>query len=84
MPRIKKNKSGRYHVNGKSYKHLVGSRVMVWNGSAYKTSYGKDALKKKDIKKNKWGRLVSVRKSRWGKKKRIETTKKSWLHYTKR
>ena len=72
MARIKKSKDGKYHVNGKTYKMLVGSRVSVWNGNAYKTSYGKDALKKKDIKKNKWGRLVSVKKSKWGKKRGLK------------
>tara|TARA_Y100001935_G_C16986696_1_gene351448 strand:- start:173 stop:517 length:345 start_codon:yes stop_codon:yes gene_type:complete len=72
MPRIKKGKDGRYHVNGKSYKNLVGSRKMVATGSAYKTTYGKDALFKKDIIKNKWGRYVSAKKSKWGKKRGLK------------
>ena len=72
MPRIKKGSDGRYHVNGTSYKNLVGSRKMVATGSAYKTTYGKDALFKKDILKNKWGRYVSAKKSRWGKKRGLK------------
>ena len=72
MGRIKKGRDGKYHVNGKTYKMLVGSRVSVWNGNAYKTSYGKDALKRGDIKKNKWGRLVSKRKSAWGKRRGLK------------
>ncbi len=72
MGRIKKGKDGKYHVNGKTYKMLVGKRVSVWNGNAYKTSYGRDALKKGDIKKNKWGRLVSKRKSAWGKRRGLK------------
>uniref|UniRef100_A0A6C0C1D1 Uncharacterized protein n=1 Tax=viral metagenome TaxID=1070528 RepID=A0A6C0C1D1_9ZZZZ len=72
MPRIKKGKDGRYHVHGKSYKYLVGKRQQVANGTAYKTTYGKDALLKKDILKNKWGRYVSAKKSRWGKKRGLK------------
>lgn len=72
MPRIKKGKDGRYHVHGKSYKYLVGKRQQVANGTAYKTTYGKDALFKKDILKNKWGRYVSAKKSRWGKKRGLK------------
>jgi len=53
-------------VGGKrGFQQLVGSRVQVANGTAYKTSYGKtkaqggDALTKRDIIKNKHGRYVS-------------------------
>ena len=42
----------------KKYKHLVGSRVMVWNGTAEKTQYGRAGLRRKDLVKNKWGRIV--------------------------
>ena len=44
----------------KQYKQRIGSRRQVWNGTALMTSGG---LKKKDIKKNKRGDLVSKRKS---------------------
>ena len=59
---------GMYHVGGRKYKHLVGSRVMVWNGSAEKTQYGRAGLRKKDLVKNKWGRIVSRKKHNSGKK----------------
>ena len=72
VSRIKKGSDGKYHVHGRSYKQLVGSRMQVANGTAYKTTYGKDALKKKDIVKNKWGRYVSRKKSAWGKKRGLK------------
>jgi len=38
----------------------VGSRRKVWNGTAEKTSGG---LTRKDLKQNKYGRIVSVKRS---------------------
>ena len=43
----------------------VGSRRQVFNGSAKHTSGG---LEKKDLKMNKFGRIVSAKKSRTAKK----------------
>ena len=43
----------------------VGSRAQVWHGNAKQTSGG---LKKKDLKKNKWGRIVSRKQSERAKK----------------
>ena len=60
--------NGGYTVGGKKYKMLVGSRAQVWNGTAQKTSYGRAGLKKADILMNKWGRIVSKRKHKTGKK----------------
>jgi hypothetical protein len=40
-----------------------GSRRKVWNGSAEKTKGG---LTRKDLKKNKYGRIVSVKRSMRG------------------
>lgn len=61
---------GHYHINGKAYKELFGSRQQVWNGTAYKTP---GELVKSDIMMNKWGRLVSVKKHATAKKeKRLE------------
>lgn len=61
---------GHYHINGKSYKELFGSRQQVWNGTAYKTP---GELVKSDIMMNKWGRLVSVKKHATAKReKRLE------------
>ena len=44
----------------------IGSRAQVWNGTAVKTSYGKDGLTKRQLMKNKWGRIVSVKKHNLG------------------
>ena len=38
----------------------VGSRRKVWNGTAEKTPGG---LTRKDLKQNKYGRIVSVKRS---------------------
>ncbi len=48
----------------------VGSRAQVMHGTAHHTSGG---LTKKDLKMNKWGRIVSRKKSMKAKKdKRLE------------
>lgn len=47
---------GFYHINGKKYKDLVGSRASVYHETAYKTSGG---LTKEDLEQNKHGRIVS-------------------------
>jgi hypothetical protein len=47
--------------------HTTGSRAQVMHGTAEKTSGG---LTKKDLKYNKWGRIVSRRKSSEAKKTR--------------
>ena len=49
------------------YKQTVGSKLQVWNGTAKKTGYGKNALTKKDLVKSK-GRIKSKRKVAQGKK----------------
>ena len=64
----KKGRNGKYHINGKSFDMLVGSRAQVMNGTAYKTTYGAvkpkgDALTKSHLKYNKHGRIVSKTKS---------------------
>jgi len=46
-------------INGKKYDNTVGSRAQVWHGTSYKTAGG---LKKKDLIKNKAGRIVSKTK----------------------
>lgn len=65
--KIMKNNKGVYVVKGKSYPMLVGSRVQVHRGVAYKTTGG---LTKKDIYKNKRGRYVSLKKFKTAKKER--------------
>jgi len=65
MRKQHKSSDGKYHINGKVYDHLVGSRAQVYHGSAFKTSGG---LLKKDLVQNKRGRIVS--------KKKLETAKR--------
>ena len=62
------NKNGATMVGGKKYQLTVGSRAQVWNGTAYKTGYGKKGLKRSDLIRNKHGRIVS--------KKKLETAKR--------
>ena len=63
-------KNGVYEIGGKEYKELIGSRQQVWNGTAYKT---KGELKKKELMKNKWNRIVSKKKHITAKReKRLE------------
>jgi len=87
MPhRIRKGKDGRYHVNGRSYKMLIGSRQCVGHGTAYKTS-GK--LTKSDLIQTKDGRWRSLKKHKSAKKeKRLEKagyfTQKGKFGYVKR
>jgi hypothetical protein len=51
----------------------IGSRAEVFHGVAERTGYGVNALKKKDLMKNKNGRIVSKKKHRTAKKeKRLE------------
>jgi len=70
VKRVTKSSDGKYHVAGKSYEQLVGSRAQVYHGTAYKTSGG---LTNKDLKMNKHGRVVSIKKSVTAKReKRLE------------
>jgi hypothetical protein len=55
---------------GGSHVKAIGSRAQVMHGTAHHTSGG---LTKKDLKMNKWGRIVSRKKSAKAKKdKRLE------------
>jgi hypothetical protein len=65
MKRIQKSSDGLYHVNGKAYRHLIGSRKQVWMGSAYKTD---GQLVKSNFIMNKHGRIVSAKKHASAKK----------------
>ncbi len=58
-----KGSDRKYHINGMIFEFLIGSRAQVHHGTAYKTSGG---LKKKDLKKNKHGKIVSRAKSSKG------------------
>lgn len=60
-----KGADGKYHISGKSYHMLIGTRAQVWHGTAYKTSGG---LTKGDLMQNKAGRIVSRAKHSSAKK----------------
>lgn len=61
---------GTYHINGKKFPELIGSRTQVHNKTAYKTPGG---LTISNLMMNKWGRIVSVLKHKTAKKeKRLE------------
>ena len=73
MKKHMKSEDGKYHIKGKKYELLVGSRAQVWHGTAYKTSSNKDALKREDLVYNKHGRIVSRKKHHQAKReKRLE------------
>ena len=59
--------NGVYHIHGKTYKHLFGSRAQVHNGTAYKTTGN---LTDNDLIMNKWGRIVSKTKHNTAKKEK--------------
>ena len=70
MKRPVRDDDGTYHIKGKHYPELFGSRQQVVNGTAYKTT---GELTKKDLMMNKWGRIVSAKKHKTAKKeKRLE------------
>lgn len=70
MKRHQIHEDGTYHINGKKYELLTGSRAQVWHGTAYKTTGG---LTKNDLIKNNQGRIVSKKKHKTAKKeKRLE------------
>lgn len=55
MTRFTKDMHG-YHVSGKTYDMLIGTRAQVWHRTAYKTS---GDLTRSDLLQNKNGRIVS-------------------------
>ncbi len=86
---------GMYHIKGRKYELLVGSRAQVWHKTAYKTSSSAvkpkgDALTLSHLKMNKHGRVVSLAKSKKGPMmlKRLHNkgyfTKKGKFGYVKR
>ena len=62
-----KASDGKYHINGKKYDMLIGSRASVWHGTAYKTAGG---LKKDHLLMNKNGRIVSKKKHNTAKREK--------------
>jgi hypothetical protein len=65
-----RTEDGTYHIRGRQFNELVGSRVQVWNRTAYKTAGN---LTRRHLMRNKWGRIVSAAKHKTAKKeKRLE------------
>ena len=58
---------GMYHISGKKYEKLEGSRAQVWHGTARQTP---GCLCKEDLLMNKNGRIVSKRKHNTAKKEK--------------
>ena len=54
----------------------IGSRAEVWHGNAHHTSGG---LTKKNLLKNKWGRIVSAKKHRTAKKDTFGVVKRGGM-----
>ena len=70
MKKHMKKSDGKYHIHGKKYELLEGSRAQVWHGTAYKTAGG---LIKEKLLYNKNGRVISRKKYNTAKKeKRLE------------
>ena len=46
---LHKKVNGGVMIKGKKFKQIKGSRVQVFNGTAYSTGYGGQGLKKKDL-----------------------------------
>jgi hypothetical protein len=67
VKRPERQSDGMYHIKSKTYRQLVGSRVQVWNRTAFKTE---GDLERKDLRMNKWGRIVSAKKHLTAKKER--------------
>jgi hypothetical protein len=64
---IIKQSDGLYHVHGKTFKKLIGTRAEVMHGTAYKTSGG---LTKQHLLYSKSGRIVSKSKHLSSKKEK--------------
>lgn len=59
VKRCDRSDDGYYHMHGKKYEMLEGSRAQVWHGTAYKTPGN---LTKSQLVFNKHGRIVSAKK----------------------
>ena len=86
MKRPVRGDDGMYTINGRKYKELFGSRVQVWNGTAYKTP---GELTKSQLFFTKNHRIVSRKKHFTAKReKRLEKAgyfaKKGQFGYVKK
>ena len=62
-----KSQDGHYHINGKKFVILEGSRAQVMHKTAYKTAGG---LTVANLMKNKHGHYVSVKKHNTAKREK--------------
>ena len=69
---------GKFHIQGKTYVQLFGSRQQVWNKTAYKTTGN---LKREDLTQNSRRRIVSKKKYIQGKKE-VKSKKRLFKLYT--
>lgn len=67
VKRHHRGNDGKYHIGGKSFEVLEGSRAQVMHGTAYKTSGG---LTRDHLMFNKHGRIVSKKKHATAKRER--------------
>tara|TARA_B100000927_G_C16043087_1_gene299918 strand:+ start:136 stop:459 length:324 start_codon:yes stop_codon:yes gene_type:complete len=81
MKRPTRHSDGKYHIKGRSYKELFGSRQQVWNKTAFKTA---GELERKDLIMNKRGRIVSKSKSIKTKKENGSRFKKAGYRLTRK
>jgi hypothetical protein len=65
--KVMKSADGKYHIGGKTYEMLEGSRAQVWHGTAYKTPGG---LTHEKLLMNKHHRIVSKKKHGTAKKEK--------------
>ena len=75
VKRVSKSSDGMYHIKGKKFQILKGSRAQVWHGTAYKTQ---GDLVKDKLRMNKHGRIVSKAKSSKGKQMLKRLTSKGY------
>jgi len=67
VKRQHRQSDGLYHVKGRKYKLLRGTRAQVWHQTAAKTEGG---LEKHQLLMNKHGRIVSRKKHRTAKREK--------------
>ena len=75
---VRNPEDGHYHLAGKKFKELFGSRQQVWNGTAYKTSGN---LTKGDLVQNDRRRIVSRKKYLQGKRE-LKSKSRLFKNYT--
>jgi hypothetical protein len=80
MKRPVRHADGKYHIDGKTFKELFGSRQQVWNGTSYKTE---GLLTRDKLMMNKWGRIVSKKKHATAKREQLQG-KRLFKNYTAR